>query len=207
MSYYSNVSASRPWPGIAAPGFFKFLTFFVLLILSQSFFTAFAGSNSDDWNQFRGGNRDGRIVDKGTQWVEPLPELLWTKEIGSGFSEVVIADNRIYLMMAEKVDTVTGWETLVCMDAATGETLWSTRIDEVFIDDDDWGDGPRSTPAVDTDRVYAFSASGKLAALSRSDGNIEWIVDFVEQYGSTVPRWGYSTSPLLVEYGDHGSGW
>ena len=199
MSNSNSVSASKPGPGIAASGFIRFLTFLVLLFLSQCFLTAFAGTGSGDWNQFRGGNRDGRIVNKGTQWVEPLPELLWTKEIGSGFSEVVIADNRIYLMMAEKIDSITGWETLVCMDAATGETLWSTRIDEVFIDDDDWGDGPRSTPAVDTERVYAFSASGKLAAVNRINGNTEWTVDFVEQYGSTVPRWGYSTSPLLVE--------
>ena len=199
MSYPNNISAVRPGPVIAAPGFFKLLTFFILLFLSQSFFTAFAGSGSGDWDQFRGGARDGRIINKGTQWVEPLPELLWSKEIGSGFSEVVVVDSHIYLMMAEKVDSITGWETIVCMDAATGETLWSTRIDEVFIDDDDWGDGPRSTPAVDAHRVYGFSASGKLSALNRSNGNIEWIVDFVEQYGSTVPRWGYSTSPLLVD--------
>jgi outer membrane protein assembly factor BamB len=199
MSYPNHFCAARTGPAIATNSIFIYLTFFVLLFLSQSFFTVSAGTGSGDWNQFRGGARDGRIVNKGTQWVEPLPELLWSKEIGSGFSEVVIVDNHIFLMMTEKIDSITGWEILVCMDAATGETLWSTRIDEVFIDVDDWGDGPRSTPAVDAQKVYALSASGKLSAINRSSGSIEWTVDFVEQYESTVPRWGYSTSPLLVD--------
>ena len=199
MSYPNNISAARSGAAFATKRIIMHLSFFTLLFLSQSFLTAFAGSCSDNWNQFRGGTRDGRIVTAGLEWVEPLPEMLWSKEIGSGFSEAVIVDNRIYLLMAEKTDSITGWETLVCMDAETGETLWSTRIDDVYIDEDDWGDGPRSTPAVDAFNVYCFSASGKLSAVSRSDGQIIWTVDFVEQYGSTVPRWGYSTSPLLID--------
>lgn len=199
MSYSNNASALRPGRGFAAKEIFTNLTLFTLLGFSQFFLTAFTGICSDDWNQFRGSARDGRIVTKDTAWVEPLPDLLWSREIGSGFSEVVVVDNRIYLMTAEKIDSLTGHETLLCMDAATGETLWSTRIDDVFIDVDDWGDGPRSTPAVDHDRVFCFSGSGKLSAINRYNGQIEWIVDFVEQYGSTIPRWGYSTSPLLID--------
>ena len=157
-----------------------------------------AAGNESGWGQFRGQNRNGHaVMPDNMQWIDP--ELLWTVEIGSGFSEVVIVDHTIYLMMAEKIDSVTGWEVLVSMDTATGNTLWSTRIDEIFIDADDWGDGPRSTPAVDKNRAYCLSASGKLVAVDRISGEIIWSVDFVNQFGSTRPRWGFSTSPLLID--------
>lgn len=154
----------------------------------------------NEWNQFRGGDRNGRVVvsEDEAGRLTPFPELLWEKEIGSGFSEVAVANGRVYLLMAEKIDSLSGSEVLVCMDADTGEEKWRTVIDTVFIDVDDWGDGPRSTPAIDEDYVFCFSASGKLAALDKTDGSVRWSVSFVEEFGSTLPRWGYATSPLLV---------
>ncbi len=156
---------------------------------------------SSDWNQYRGGNRNGTVEmpDHFSKWPVDGPVLLWKKEIGSGFSELVVAGDKIYTMVGEKIDSINGWEYLVCLDLPTGEEIWKTKIDDIFIDVDDWGDGPRSTPAVDDENIYCFSASGKLASVSRADGKKRWIIDFVERYGSTRPRWGYSTSPLLVD--------
>ncbi|NJO91353.1 MAG: PQQ-binding-like beta-propeller repeat protein [Chloroflexia bacterium] len=70
---------------------------------------------------------------------------------------------------------------------------------QFFIDVDGWGDGPHSTPAVDESFVYGFSAHGLLTAVNKKDGKIEWKVDFIKELGSTLPRWGFSTSPLLIE--------
>lgn len=154
----------------------------------------------NDWHQFRGSARNGcmAFAEDQYQWIEPSPLLLWSKEIGSGFSEVVSVGEHVYLMMAEKTDSVSGWENLVCLESETGNEVWRTRIDSIFIDVDEWGDGPRSTPAVDEETVFCFSASGKLAAINRSDGQLLWTVDFVSEFGSTVPRWGYASSPLLL---------
>jgi outer membrane protein assembly factor BamB len=144
---------------------------FILTVLLLTGFP-FSGNSSDSWDQFRGMGRNGYVAVPAEQmtWVESSPELLWSREIGSGFSEVVVADHTLYLMMAEKTDSVSGWETLVAMDPNNGDIIWSTRIDSVFIDVDDWGDGTRSTPAVDITTVYCFSASGKLVAIDRKDG-------------------------------------
>ena len=154
-----------------------------------------------EWTQFRGGERNGRVVicEEEAGRMIPFPELLWQKEIGSGFSEVAVANGSVYLLMAEKTDSVSGSEVLVCMDASTGDEKWRTGIDTVFIDVDDWGDGPRSTPAIDDDYVFCFSASGKLAAIDKTDGSVRWSVSFVEEFGSTRPRWGFATSPLLID--------
>lgn len=157
--------------------------------------------NPNNWNQFRGGERNGRVVicEDEVNWMTPLPELLWEKKIGSGFSEVAVVNDRVYLLMAEKTDSVIGSEYLVCMDARNGAEIWRTPIDDVFIDVDDWGDGPRSTPAIDDDYVFCFSASGKLSAIDKTDGSLKWSVCFAEEFGSTLPRWGYAASPLLID--------
>ena len=52
------------------------------------------------------------------------------------------------------------------------------------------GDGPRSTPTVDGDRVYVLGAVGHLLALKVDTGEILWRKDFVKDYEASVPVWG-----------------
>jgi outer membrane protein assembly factor BamB len=192
-SYFPLQSVKHGFTSIKNPLFSLFF-----LVLFTAVFNNSANC-SQRWNQFRGAGRDGRIKLTEGEVVASSPELLWSREIGSGFSEVVVVDETLYLLMSEKIDSLSGWETLAAMHAVTGEVIWSTRVDTVYIDEDDWGDGPRSTPAVDENNVYCLSASGKLSAVARKDGKLLWTVDFVKEYGSTRPRWGYSASPLLVD--------
>jgi outer membrane protein assembly factor BamB len=177
----------------------KSLLFILAGLLSAT--TLYSNSDkSSDWPQFRGSLRNGSAATGGQSlsWPEGGPAMVWKKEIGSGFSEIILSDGKLFTMFAEKTDSLSGWEYLASYDAGTGEEIWRTRIDSVFIDVDNWGDGPRSTPAAGQDLIFCFSGFGKLVALSREDGAIRWTVDFIEQFGSTLPRWGFSTSPLLV---------
>ena len=45
------------------------------------------------------------------------------------------------------------------------------------------GDGPRATPAVAGEFVYAFTGEGILAALKAADGKIVWLKDVVSEFG------------------------
>lgn len=181
------------------------------VILSLIIYDVSAGSSAEghrdgtagqvSWHQFRGMNRDGSITDSHADAGRQAKDLtlLWKHEIGSGFSEVVIAGDRIYTLMAEKTDSITGTEYLVCLDAHSGLEKWRIPIDDIYIDEDEWGDGPRSTPVVDDDMIYCFSGSGRLVAISLASISSVWSVDFVEKFGSTTPRWGFAASPLLVD--------
>ncbi len=106
--------------------------------------------------QFRGQHRDVVSLDKieTPNWAESQPKLLWKREIGSGFSEVIISDAHVYTLVAEKTDSVSGFEYLIAYDAETGEEEWRSVIDSIFIDIDGWGDGARSTPIADEDFIY-----------------------------------------------------
>ena len=62
---------------------------------------------------------------------------------------------------------------------------------------------------MDGETVYVLGATGKLFALAAASGTPIWEKDLVAEFSSQVPRWGFSTSPLiegdllLVEAGGH----
>jgi outer membrane protein assembly factor BamB len=63
---------------------------------------------------------------------------------------------------------------------------------------DGTGDGPRGTPTVDGDRVYAESALGDLSCLEAATGKTVWHVHLAGDLGGGRPGWGYSESPLVL---------
>jgi FOG: WD40-like repeat len=60
------------------------------------------------------------------------------------------------------------------------------------------GDGPRGTPTVDGDRLYAEGANGDVDCLEATTGKTIWHVNLRSDFGGGTPGWGYSESPLIV---------
>ena len=150
-----------------------------------------SGSAEEQWAQWRGPKRDGIGNEKGLlkDW-KSAPKLLWTYEnAGVGYSGPAIVDGKLYIMGTKNES-----EVLISLDANTGKELWTLTLGDVF--GNNWGDGPRSTPAVDGDRVYALSGSGDLVCASVSDGKAIWKKN-MSQFGGSVPFWGYTESVLV----------
>lgn len=61
-----------------------------------------------------------------------------------------------------------------------------------------YGDGPRGTPTLDGEFVYAEGGSGDVCCLEAATGNTVWHVNLVTDLGGGVPGWGYSESPLIL---------
>jgi outer membrane protein assembly factor BamB len=175
---------------------------FTVFALAGSF-AALAGDT--DWPQYRGPNRDGVSSETGLldQWSAGGPKELWRTSLGRGFSGISVSGGRIYTMFAEGSD-----EFVVCLDAATGQEIWRKGTGSNF--KDRFGDGPRSTPTVDGELVFALGAKGKLHALGATDGQPIWSRDLPGEFGAEIPRWGYSSAPLvdgkllLVDVGGQG---
>lgn len=162
----------------------------VPLMLASCLVTGIAGAA--DWPQFRGPNRDGISPEAAVlkSWPAGGPKVLWTAPVGEGYSQVVSVKGRLYTLAQQGEEQVA-----LAIDGATGRRLWRTRIDGEY--NDGQGDGPRSTPTVDGDMVYALSANGKLAALRAGNGQVAWQHDLRAEYGANPPQWGISTSPLV----------
>ncbi|MGE5192580.1 MAG: PQQ-binding-like beta-propeller repeat protein [Deltaproteobacteria bacterium] len=61
------------------------------------------------------------------------------------------------------------------------------------------GDGPRGTPTVDGDRVFAEGGNGDVTCLDAATGKTIWYVNLARDFGGGIPDWGYSESPLVVD--------
>lgn len=61
------------------------------------------------------------------------------------------------------------------------------------------GDGPRGTPTIDGDRLYVEGGNGDVACLDSRNGQTLWHASLTKGFGGSVPGWGYSESPLIVD--------
>jgi outer membrane protein assembly factor BamB len=88
-------------------------------------------------------------------------------------------------------------EIVWALEEATGQKLWSTRIaaaDRHI----GYGEGPRCTPTVDGQSIYALGVSGDLACLAIDTGKRRWQKNLPRDYsGRMMSGWGYSESPLV----------
>ena len=160
-----------------------------------------------DWPQWRGPHRDGVSVemDIARDWPRGGPPVVWRQPMGIAYSAVSVVGTRLYTMLATDAD-----EFAVCLDVADGSEIWREKAGPRF--DNDRGSGPRSTPTVHEGKVYVLSGVGVLHALDAETGDILWSRDFVEEFDSNTPGWGFSGSPLvegdlvMVEAGGKESG-
>ena len=147
-----------------------------------------------DWPQWRGPNRDDVSTETGLlkSWPEEGPPRVWLYEdCGLGYSGPAIVGTRLFTLGARQDE-----ELLLAIDVASGEQLWASPIGETL--GNNWGDGPRGTPTVDGELVYALSAKGNLNCARADSGEIVWMKSLLE-LGGKIPTWGYSESPLVYE--------
>ena len=147
-----------------------------------------------DWYQWRGPNRDGISQETGLaqDWPKSGPPMVWRAAgLGNGYSSFSSSGGRLYTLGARA-----GVEYVIALDSATGKKVWETQNGRRF--ENDRGDGPRSTPTVDGDRLYVFGGSGDLTCLDAATGRKIWSINVVDKFGGVNPYWGYSESPLIV---------
>ena len=149
-------------------------------------------ANNFDWPQWRGPDRTHVSQESGLlkTWPEAGPRRVWLYEnAGSGYSGPAVSKGKLFTL-----GTRGGNEILLVLDATTGKEVLTAKIGAIL--DNDWGDGPRGTPTVDGDRVYAMSGRGDLICMKIADGSILWRTS-MEKLGGERPKWGYTESVLI----------
>lgn len=145
-----------------------------------------------DWTQWRGAARDGLSKETGLlkQWPADGPKKLWSfTNAGQGYSSFAVAGGKVFTL-----GTRDGSEILLALEAANGAELWTAKLGSIL--GNKWGDGPRGTPTVDGDRIYALGGDGTLVAVSAKDGREMWRTT-MNSLGSKTPGWGYTESVLV----------
>jgi outer membrane protein assembly factor BamB len=161
----------------------------VTIILSIWLFgTCLANGIADDydWPRWRGPNGDGISME--TDWdpgaLSEGPRILWKVNVGMGFSNVVIKNNRLYTIGSSKEKN-----SLLCLNAETGKKIWQCLLEDFF--------GTQSTPTIEGKFVYVLSTEGILACVNAKNGKLRWKKDIVEEYEVQKPFYEFAGSPVV----------
>ena len=150
---------------------------------------------AEDWPQWQGPDRTGISHETGLlkNWPKDGPPLAWkVEDLGGGYSAPAVAAGRIFGMSLRGDD-----EVVWALDEADGKEIWATPM-AVKNSRVDKNPGPRCTPTVDGDRVYALGVSGDLVCLDAATGKKRWHKNLARDFqGRLMSRWGYSESPLV----------
>ena len=152
------------------------------------------------WPGFRGPGRDSTLrgTNIATDWQASPPVELWRRPVGPGWSSFAVAGDVLYTQ-EQRGDS----EVVSAYRVSTGEPVWE-HSDEARFWEAMGGVGPRATPAVHGDRVYALGATGVLNALDAATGDLVWTRNLATDTGAAVPEWGFSGSPLVHVGADTG---
>jgi outer membrane protein assembly factor BamB len=156
-------------------------------------------SRADDWPNWRGPRHNGISRETGLlkSWPKDGPKVLWTAALSGAYSSVAVADGRLFTQTKDKNE-----DLVVCFDATTGEKLWEYRFACDYADfpslDKRFLTGPKATPTVDGDRVYAMGNTGLLQCLDVRTGKIIWERDLLKLADRKCPEYGYCNSPFIV---------
>ncbi|WP_146581769.1 outer membrane protein assembly factor BamB family protein [Neorhodopirellula pilleata] len=158
------------------------------------------------WGQFLGNQRDGVVGERLFEIPESSAEVTkrWNIGIGGGWASFAIATDADGNGIAVTLEQREARECVTAYDLSNGELKWIVDHEAYHFHPLGEG-GPRSTPTIHDNRVYAQGATGMVWCLSLETGEQIWKRDLLQAGGwdqaasEIAITWGRSGSPLLVD--------
>lgn len=157
------------------------------------------------WHQWRGPSRDGIVA--GPTWPEDLSserlEKAWHVDLGPGYSGPIVTERTVFVTETRDAKT----EHVRALDRETGREVWQASWEgamSVPFFAASNGSWIRATPAYDpgeagaAGRLFVAGMRDVLVCLDSETGKEVWRVDFVKDLGSTLPAFGFVSSPLVL---------
>ena len=153
----------------------------------------FARPGPAAWTGWLGPRRNGTSPELGWSAVGRA-EPLWSGHVGRGYSAVSVADGWLYTL---GFDEEAGRDTVVCLNADTGEERWSHSYPAEILNNMHGG-GTLTTPAIDGDVVYTTNRDGRLFKFRADDGEVLWERSLADELGLERPQHGFPGSPIVL---------
>ncbi len=151
---------------------------------------------TNDWTQFLGPDYDGTSEETHLlkAWGEEGPSLVWEMEKGEGYSSPAVQGNR--LVFFHRVEDEVRVE---CLEAESGHLIWRHGYPTRYRDRYGYNNGPRCSPVIDSNRVYAYGAEGILLCLDIRNGHLYWERNLNKEFNVSQDFFGVSCTPLIEE--------
>lgn len=153
-----------------------------------------AASGSPEW---RGAARKGVAPEQKfrTDWDKNPPKEAWRATVGGGYGSCAVVGGKLYVQ-----DKHGAGERVLCLDAESGKPVWEFAYESGPAGNDpSFAIGPRATPTVVGNWVFAVGGAGLVHALEVVDGKpqVRWKHDLQGEFGAPMPQWGFAGSPLV----------
>jgi outer membrane protein assembly factor BamB/ABC-type phosphate/phosphonate transport system substrate-binding protein len=154
-----------------------------------------ASKTTQSWPGWLGPERNGRVG-----WLPHKlpdePRIVWRRPLGrAGMGGLAATDRRVFVGDRDAANRA---DVFRCLDAATGEELWTVAYPAPG--ELDYDNAPRATPLVHKERVYFFGAFGDLTCADMETGDIVWRTNIRLKYLALDKlQWGTCSSPLAVD--------
>ncbi|MCA9248709.1 MAG: PQQ-like beta-propeller repeat protein [Planctomycetales bacterium] len=148
-----------------------------------------------DWPDFLGPSRDSKSQETGilTKWPARGLPLVWSHDLGVGYGIGAISRGRYF-----QFDRFGNVARIYCLQSETGRELWKFEYPCEYEDMLGYNNGPRCSPVVDGERLYAFGVEGMLHCLRVTDGKLLWKRDTANDYGVVQNFFGVGSTPIVV---------
>jgi hypothetical protein len=148
-----------------------------------------ANAQEGEWRQWGGPDGDFKVDSPGLAetWPETGPPELWSRPLGAGHTSILVADGRLFTMYRESGagggEPWTPSESVIAMDAASGDTLWEYSYASKN-QDFDQGAGPHATPLLIDDRLFTMGSNKELHVFNPETGELLWSKNLITDFGA-----------------------
>ena len=152
---------------------------------------------AQEWPQWRGVNRDGKVTgfNAPAAWPTNLTRR-WQVAVGKGDASPVLAGEKLYAFGRQQAD-----EVVRCLDPATGQSIWEAKYPagRVVGGPAAGHPGPRSTPAVAGSRICTLGVGVILSCFDATNGALLWRKQTAADYLGASTKSDASMSPIVVD--------
>jgi outer membrane protein assembly factor BamB len=149
--------------------------------------------NAQDWPQWRGVNRDGKVsgFSAPSTWPKELAQK-WKTTVGLGDATPALVGDKLYVFARQGEE-----EVAQCLNAVDGKEIWHDNYKAIAVTGAPSAHpGPRSSPTVVDGKVITLGVGGVLSCLEAASGKIIWRNS---NFNTTESPFYTALSPIVVD--------